>query len=143
MKKQTKHTHNGETAAGLAALAAAAAGVYFLYGSKDAAKTRKQVKSWSLKMKAEILEKIEKLKDIDQKVYQDIVDQASKKYAALKGVEVAEVAAVSKELSSHWRAINKKITPEVKKAKKTVKKVVADAKKTVKKTKKVIKKMVK
>lgn len=135
MKKITKQSHGGEVA-GLAALAAAAAGVYFLYGSKDASKKRKAVKSWSLKMKAEVLEKIEKLKDIDQKVYQDIVDQASKKYEMLKGVEVAEVAQVSKELTSHWRAIKKSITPEVRAVKKTAKKVMTKAKAEIKDIKK-------
>ena len=139
MKKETKNNGVVE-AAGIAALAAAAAGVYFLYGSKDATKKRKQVKSWSLKMKAEVLEKIEKLKDIDQKVYQDIVDQASRKYEALKGIEVADVAAIQKELSSHWRAIKKTITPEVKAVKKVVKKTVGTVKKTVAKAKKVAKK---
>jgi hypothetical protein len=139
MKKQDTHNnHEGAAAAGLAALAAAAAGVYFLYGTKDAAKKRKAVKSWSLKMKAEVLEKIEKLKEIDQKTYQDIVDAASKKYESLKGVEVSEVAAISKELSSHWKAIKKTITPEVKKAKKVVKKVAGKVEKEIASAKKVV-----
>lgn len=139
--KQSKKVvtkNEGVAAVGLAAMAAAAAGVYFLYGSKDATKKRKAVKSWSLKMKAEVLEKIEKLKEIDQKVYQDIIDTASKKYESLKGVDVTDVAAVSKELSSHWKAIKNTIAPAPKKvAKKTVKKatkkVVTNAKKVTKK----------
>ncbi len=125
--KKTVKNNEGLAAAGLAAMAAAAAGVYFLYGSKDAVKKRKAVKSWSLKMKAEVLEKIEKLKDIDQKVYQDIIDTAAKKYEALKDVEVADVAAVSKELSSHWKAIKNTIAPAPKKVAKKApaKKVIA------------------
>ncbi len=142
--KKTKNVitkSEGAAAVGLAAMAAAAAGVYFLYGSKDASKKRKAVKSWSLKMKAEVLEKIEKLKEIDQKVYQEIIDTASKKYEALKGVEVTDVAAVSKELSSHWKAIKNTIAPAPKKAvKKVAKKVAKSAKKTVAKAKKVAKK---
>ena len=39
----------------------AAAGTYFLYGSKDAKKNRKAVKSWALKAKAEVLEALEKV----------------------------------------------------------------------------------
>ena len=45
---------------GLTAAAVAAAGAYFLYGSKDANKNRKTVKSWMLKAKAEVLEQLEK-----------------------------------------------------------------------------------
>ena len=143
MKKAKKVVTKSEgvAAVGLAAMAAAAAGVYFLYGSKDATKKRKAVKSWSLKMKAEVLEKIEKLKEIDQKVYQEIIDTASKKYEALKGVDVTDVAAVSKELSSHWKAIKNTIAPSPKKvAKKTAKKVAGAVKKTVTNAKKVTKK---
>ena len=41
---------------GVSTAVLAAAGGYFLYGSKNAAKNRKQVKSWALKAKAEVLE---------------------------------------------------------------------------------------
>ena len=44
---------------GLTAAAVAAAGAYFLYGSKNAAQNRTKVKSWMLKAKAEVLEKLE------------------------------------------------------------------------------------
>jgi uncharacterized membrane protein YfbV (UPF0208 family) len=132
MKKQIKKENNAApAAAGLAALAAAAAGVYFLYGSKDATKNRKKITSWSLKMKAEVLEKIEKLKDIDDKVYNEIVETVSAKYLALKNTDNADVEAIKKELSSHWKAIKNKITPVPKKVVKKVAKKVA--KKVVKK----------
>jgi uncharacterized protein YicC (UPF0701 family) len=125
MKKIIKKENNTTAAAtSLAALAAAAAGVYFLYGSKDATKNRKKVTSWSLKMKAEVLEKIEKLKEIDDKIYNDVVETVSAKYLALKNTENTEVEAIKKELSSHWKAIKSKIMPAPKKvAKKVVKKV--------------------
>ena len=60
-----KKSHmSGAVGLGLAAItAAAAAGAYFLYG-KDGAKNLKKIKSWSLKAKAEVLEKLEKAKDI-------------------------------------------------------------------------------
>ena len=51
---------------GLTAAAVAAAGAYFLYGSKGAAKNRKVVKSWAIKAKGEVLEAIEKAEDSTQ-----------------------------------------------------------------------------
>jgi hypothetical protein len=91
--------------AGLAALAiAGAAGAYFLYG-KDGAKNRKQVKSWALKAKAEVLEKLEKARVLSEENYHMIVDAAMAKYAKAKNVAPAEVADLSRELKSHWKRI--------------------------------------
>lgn len=123
MNKKTKQ--EVVVGAGLAAVAAAAAGAYFLYGTKEGAKKRKQVKAWSLKMKAEVLEKIEKLKDLDAETYEAIVASVAKKYEQVKGIEVADVAVLTKELKSHWKSIKGAMHPAPKKkvAKKVAKKV--------------------
>lgn len=112
---------------GLAALAAAAAGAYFLYGSKDGAKKRKQIKSWGLKLKADVLEKLENLEDVSEDTYMKIVDEATKGYKAVKNVDAAELAQVAMELKKHWKSIKRDITPKkvISAAKKTVKKVAA------------------
>lgn len=99
---------------GLAALAVAgAAGAYFLYG-KGGAKNRKKVKAWSLKAKADILEKLEKSKVVTEENYHMIVDGALSKYAKVKGVAPEELAALSKELKTHWKSIKKEIAPKAK-----------------------------
>ena len=115
---------------GITGLAAAAAGAYFMYGSKDAKKNRKTVKSWTLKMKAEVLEKIEKLKDIDEKIYKDIVSNATEKYSKLKETDTLDVEKIGKEMASHWREIKKNIGSA------------SDKKVTKKNTKKIVKKVV-
>ena len=53
-----KSSHKMAIGVGIAALAAAAAGAYYLYGSDKSAKNRKHIKSWMLKMKAEVMDKI-------------------------------------------------------------------------------------
>ena len=53
---------------GLTTAAVAAVGAYFLYGSKDAPKNRKKVKSWALKAKGEVLEVLEKAEKIEQAI---------------------------------------------------------------------------
>ena len=47
-----------------AAAAVAAAGAYWFYGSDHASQHRKQVKSWMLKARAEVMEAVEKVEDI-------------------------------------------------------------------------------
>jgi hypothetical protein len=108
---------------GLAALAVAgAAGAYFLYG-KNGAKNRKAVKTWAMRAKADVIDKLEKAKVVSEENYHMIVDGALTKYAAMKGVAPEELAALSKELKSHWKSIKSQLSPKkaVKKAKAAVK----------------------
>lgn len=85
-----------------AALAAAAAGAYYFYGSKSAAKNRKGLKSWAVKAKGDVMEKIEGLKNISKERYYEIVDQAVKKYRAVRTASPKELAALAIELKGHW-----------------------------------------
>ena len=108
--------------AGLAALAVAgAAGAYYLYG-KDGAKNRKKIKTWAIRAKADIIDKLEKAKVVSEDNYHMIVDGALTKYAKMKNVAPEELAALSKELKSHWKSIKAELTPKVKKAVKKMKK---------------------
>lgn len=101
--------------AGLAAIAVAGvAGAYFLYG-KDGAKNRKKVKAWGLRAKADVMDKLEKSKMVTEENYRMIVDGALTKYAKLKSVAPEELAALSKELKSHWKSIKAEFAPKKKK----------------------------
>lgn len=113
--------------AGLAAIAAFAAAGYFLYG-KDGAKNRKKVRGWMLKAKGEVLEGVEKMKDVSEADYKMIVDKVGAKYKSVKNIDPAEVEAMVRELHGHWKNIKKSLSPAPKKkkvAKKTSKKKVA------------------
>ena len=67
-KKQKTSSSAVTVGAGVVAAAAvAAAGAYWFYGSDHATKHRKQVKSWMLKARAEMMEAVEKIGDIDKK----------------------------------------------------------------------------
>ena len=126
---------------GLTAAAVAAAGAYFLYGSKNAAKNRKAVKSWTLKAKAEVLEKIEEAKDMSQEEYDQLIDTVSMAYQGVKSASKADLVTFKKEMKDHWKQIAKTAAPQKKAVKKAVKKVeTAVAKKVEKTAKKVAKK---
>ncbi len=123
----------------LTAAAAAAAGSYFLYGSPDAAKNRKKVKSWSLKAKGEILEAVEKAKNISAEEYQRAVEKAVEAYERANDISKNELSAFRKEMMTHWRTMQ----GNAKKAKGTAKKVVKKAAKKATTAKKTAKKAVK
>lgn len=112
MKKQTKT--NVVIGVGLAGVAALAAAGYFLYG-KDGAKNRKKIRSWMLKAKAEVLEGVEKMKDVTEAEYHTVVDKVHTKYKAIKSIDPAELEMMMKELRGHWKNIKKSITATPKK----------------------------
>jgi len=116
---------------GLTAAAVAAAGAYFLYGSKNAAKNRKAVKSWTLKAKAEVLEKIEQAKEMSQDEYEELIDTVTTAYAGVKDASKSDLSTFKKEMKEHWLSIAKTAAPKKKAAKKVVKAAAAPVKKAV------------
>ena len=145
-KKQPEISQNQKIAAGvgLTAAAVAAAGAYFLYGSKDADKNRKTVKSWALKAKAEVLEKMEDAKKMSQDEYEDLVQAVAGTYAGVKGATKKDLGEFATEMKEHWDVIENLATKKKKAVKKTVKKATKAVKKTPKKAaKKAVKKTVK
>jgi len=120
---------------GLTTAAVAAAGTYFLYGSKNASKNRKAVKSWTLKAKAEVLEKLEDAKEMSHDEYLDLINSVAGAYAGVKSASQADIRAFKSEMKDHWQGIEKAAKSKAKTAKKTAKKTVnKTAKKVAKKT---------
>ena len=125
-------------AAGVAAIAAAG---YFLFGP-NGKNNRKVIKGWTVKMKGEVLEKIEKLKEITPEAYDAIIDEVAAKYAKLKHISQEEVDMVTADLKKYWKVISRDVKAKQGGAKKKVtqaKKVVTKAvTKTVKKVAKTV-----
>jgi uncharacterized protein YpuA (DUF1002 family) len=120
MKKESSNIGAKLGLAGLA-VAGLAAG-YFLYG-KDGAKNRKAIKTWTLRAKADVLEKLEKAKEVSQDTFETIVDEVSTKYGSkIKDLNTDDIAAFAKDLKKHWKDIKGTLAPKVV-AKKVVKKV--------------------
>ncbi len=126
MKTKTKSNNVGKVVAiGAGVAALAAAGYFFLgpKGKKHIAKTR----GWMIKMKGDVVEKLETMHDVSKDAYDAVVDTVGSAYTAMGGKE--EVTRLAKELKSHWKAISAEAS---KKAKKSGKKI---AKKSVRKVK--------
>lgn len=99
---------------GLTAAAVAAASAYFLYGSKNAAKNRKAVKSWALKAKAEVLEKLEEAQNMSQEEYLALIDSVAAAYQGVKSASKTDLATFKKEMKDHWTGIAKSAAPKKK-----------------------------
>lgn len=125
-KKDSKANVGAAVGVGVAAAAATAAAAYWLYGAKNAAKHRKLARSWMFKARAEVLEAVEKLGDIDKQTYLDIVDKVVKRYSTMSGATSAELMQMAKDLKAAWQHMQaSKTTKAVKKSvKKAVKKAV-------------------
>ena len=133
MKKTT--TKKVAVGTGIAALAAAAAGTYFFYVSKDAKKNRAVAKAWSVKAKNEVIKELKKASVVTERGYHATVKEVAERYKKLQKLDAKEVQAFVTELKGHWNNISKelkagaKVTSHAKKpvakkkpAKKTTKK---------------------
>ncbi len=90
------------TGIGLAVVAAL--GAYFLYSNRDE-KNPGIIAGWILKMKGEVLEKVEEIKDINEAEYYKIVDEVSAHYAKLGKVGAEELKHMTSELKGAWAHI--------------------------------------
>lgn len=100
---------------GIAAVVAAAAGAYFLYGDKGA-RNRRKIKGWALKLKGEVLQRIENAKDVTEETYNKIIDDVSARYERIKTVDKAELQELVDDLKRHWSNIKYDVLGPVKKS---------------------------
>lgn len=92
---------------GLTAAAVAAAGTYFLYGSKDATKNRKKVKSWALKAKGDVLSALEKTEQMTEGEFKDLVNTVGVSYAKVEKLSKKELDEFKKEMAGNWQQLMK------------------------------------
>lgn len=122
---------------GLTTAAVAAAGAYFLYGSKGAAKNRKVVKSWAIKAKGEVLEAIEKAEKITEDEFNNLVRTVVSTYSNAQKISRNDLSDFKNEMSDNWKGLAKMGISKITKAKK----VASPAKKVAKKAATVTKKV--
>ena len=125
---------NKEMVAAGAGVAALAAGIYFFFGP-DGKKHQKKMKGWMVRMKGEVLEKLEDAKEISEPVYNEIVDTVAKTYSVAGKVPREEIMALAQDLKRQWRTISRAQKASAPKRKPAAKKA-APKKRAAKKTKK-------
>lgn len=103
MKKETTKSKSG--AAGVVALGASLAGLaasaYFLL-SEEGKKNQRQAKAWAIKMKGDVIEKLENAREVSEPVYHKIIDTVAAKHEKIKKNGPKEVKELAKDLKKHW-----------------------------------------
>lgn len=87
------------------------AGAHLLFGnSANAKKNMKKLQGFAIKMKGEVVEKLEKAKQISEPIYNQIVDDVAKKYSKIEKGQLNEVIA---DLKRQGKKILKDVKSEV------------------------------
>lgn len=105
MKKSQKQAV--AVGAGVAALAAVAAGVYMMTGKN--AKNRKKVATWARNLESDVVAELKRAKQNSQTAYNKAIDTAVKNYKAARKVSAPELAAVAMDLKNHWTTIRQEL----------------------------------
>ena len=130
MKKKKVENNTGKVLAISAGVAAIGVMSYLLVGPKGK-KNQKNLKGWMLKMKGEVMEKMEDAKEVTMSAYENIVDEVGKKYKTLKNIDSSELASEIASLKKGWKAV---VSKSKKTAGKGGRKVKAVVKKAVRKS---------
>ena len=88
-----------------ASLASIAAASYFFIGP-NAKKNRSHLKSWVIKMKGDVVGKLEKVSVIDKAAYHEIIDTVAAENEKAKKAEPAEIKVLAEDLKKHWKTIS-------------------------------------
>lgn len=106
MQKKTNKSNAVKIAVIGASVAGLAAAAYFFYGPKGK-KHRQHAKSWAIKMKGDVIEKLEKAREITEPIYLEIIDRVAREYEKGKKASRPEIEALAQDLKKHWKSISK------------------------------------
>lgn len=112
----------------IGAVASTIASAYYLYGSREGQAARKNMAAWAVKMKGEVLEGLEKLKDVSEPKYKELVKKVSDKYAKVDKTELNKVTA---EINAVWSKMKKEVNAEILRRAEQIKKEEAKVNKEV------------
>ena len=85
-----------------------AAAAYFFLGPKGR-EHRENTKAWAIKMKADVIEKLETAHDISEFAYHEIIDSVAAKHEKSKKASPEEIRELAGNLKKHWKTISKPV----------------------------------
>lgn len=109
MSKQETSKKGGpkKVAIGASIAALTAAAIAYLLVGPQGKKNRKILKGWVIKMKGDIVEKLENVKDITEPVFNRIVDDVAAKYQKIKNISTAELEDAVTKIKRQWKVLAK------------------------------------
>ena len=78
--------------------------LYALFSGKE---NTPKVKEWAKNMEQEIVEKIDKVKDMTEPVLTKIIDEVKEKYERMKDIDKDELKKMVDTLREHWSGVIK------------------------------------
>ena len=100
-----KKTSNAKVAVAVGASAEAlGAAAYYLFGPHGK-QHRNKAKGWMIKMKGEVVERLEDLREVTDPVYDQVVEAVAAKYAKESKTGNKEILALAQDLKKGWRSI--------------------------------------
>ena len=105
MTKTTKNLGKVKLAVIGASIAGLAATAYFFLGPKGK-KHQKQTRGWAIKMKGDVVEKLEKVRLVTEPVYNEIIDSVAGRYEKEMKAGHKEIKALANDLKKHWKAVS-------------------------------------
>jgi hypothetical protein len=88
------------------AVAALAAGVYFL-NTPQGKRRVKSMKGWMVKMRGEVLEKLESLEEVTEPIYRNTVDAVANAEMLARKIPRSEILTLSRDLKRQWNSIKR------------------------------------
>ncbi len=92
-------------------LASIAAGAYFLLGSK-AKQRQNHAKAWVIKMKGDVIEKLESAKEVTEPIYNAIIDTVASNYAKKIKDSEGDLSMIVGDLKKQWKTLSKALKPK-------------------------------
>jgi hypothetical protein len=137
MAKKQKSTGAGNVALAGAGIAALAVATYFFTGDRGV-KNKKHLRGWAVRMKGEVLEKIEDAREVTEPIYKEIVDKVAKAQMVAGSIPKKEILELAEDLKKDWKVLTRTALGKSKKGKSAskTKKAAPKAKSTKKVTKK-------
>jgi hypothetical protein len=89
-----------------AGAAALAAGIYF-FQTKHGKRNAKKLKGWMVRMKGEVLEKLEEAEEVTEPVYRGIVDTVANAEIVASKIPRSEILALATDLKRQWNMIRR------------------------------------
>ncbi|MEN9405566.1 MAG: hypothetical protein RLY47_525 [Candidatus Parcubacteria bacterium] len=126
---QKKSSGAGVAVAVGASAAALGAAAYYLFGPQGK-QHRVKAQGWMIKMKGEVIERLEDLKEVSEPVYNQVVEAVATKYAKESKTSKKDILALAADLKKGWRSIVASTQSKKKPARKTKPVMKKAAKKT-------------
>lgn len=102
--KNKKISNTKKVVAVSAGVAAIGIMSYLLLGPSGK-KNQKKIKGWMLKMKGEVMERIENAQEVSEEMYDSAIDEVAGKYKTLKNIDSNDLIKEISALKRGWKAV--------------------------------------